>query len=175
MGAFDAGQVVIREARPDDAAQMIAHMQTLAEEPDSMIVTGPGEFTLTVEEERAILEADAKSDNSVFMVAEANGQIIGLLDCSGGKRKANRHSTYLGISIRKEWRGQGVGTALMVAAIEWARGTGIITRMELEVFAHNARAIHVYEKCGFQVEGTRRKAFYRDGQYIDSITMALLF
>lgn len=175
MGAFDAGQVVIREAKPDDAAQMIAHMQTLAEEPDRMIVTGPGEFNRTVEEERAILEAGAKSDNSVFMVAEANGQIIGLLDCSGGKRKANRHSTSLGMSIRKEWREQGVGTALMQAAIEWARGTGIVTRIELEVFAHNARAIHVYEKCGFQAEGIRRKAFFRDGQYIDSIIMALLF
>jgi RimJ/RimL family protein N-acetyltransferase len=175
MGTFDAGHVIIREARPDDAAQMIAHMQTLAEEPDRMIVTGPGEFNLTVEEERAILEADAKSDNSVFMVAEVDGQIIGLLGCTGGMRQANRHSTYLGMSIRKEWREQGIGTALMQAAIEWARGTGIITRMELEVFAHNARAIHVYEKCGFQAEGIRRKAFFRDGQYIDSIVMALLF
>lgn len=175
MGAFDAGQVVIREATPGDAAQMIAHMQRVAEEPDGMIVTGPGEFNLTVEEEQAVLDEHAKSDNSVFMVAEANGQIIGVLGCTGGKRKANRHSTYLGMSIRKEWREQGIGTALMQAAIEWARGTGIITRMELEVFAHNARAIHVYEKCGFQAEGIRRKAFYRDGQYIDSIVMALLF
>ncbi|HYO50818.1 MAG TPA: GNAT family protein [Chloroflexia bacterium] len=175
MGRFASSEVLIREATPDDAAQMIAHMQRVAEEPDRMILTGPGEFNLTVEEEQAVLDEHAKSDNSVFMVAEADGQVIGLLGCTGGKRQANRHSTYLGMSIRKEWREQGIGTALMQAAIEWARSTGIVTRIELEVFAHNARAMHVYEKCGFQAEGIRRRAFYRDGQYIDSIIMALLF
>lgn len=44
--------------------------------------------------------------------------------------------------------------------IEWARGTGIIRRMELEVFTHNERAIHVYEKLGFLVEGTKEQAFF---------------
>lgn len=164
----------VREALPNDAEQMIAHIQRLAEEPDIDVPLAPGEFDLTVEEEREILTAYAASENSIFLVTQAGEDIVGLLNCRGGKRKATRHAATLGLSIRKAWRNRGVGSALMEQAIEWARATGIVKRIELAVYARNQAAIHLYEKFGFEVEGRRQRAVCQNGEYLDDLIMALL-
>ena len=162
----------IREARPDDAEQVIALVRSLAEEPDRNIITGPGEFSLTVDEERRFLAECAAQDHSVFLVAEVDGRIVGALDCQGGQRKAVRHAVTLGMSVHRDWRDQGIGSRLMAEGIEWARRSGVVKRIELSVFARNQRAIHLYEKFGFQVEGRRRKSIYQDGEYLDDLIMA---
>lgn len=164
----------IREATPKDAEQIITHMVEMSSEPHNNILTSPGEFNVTIEEERDLLADYAASINSVWLVAESEGEIIGILNCRGGRRSANRHSASLGISIMKRWRNHGVGSALMQRMVEWARGTGIVTRLELDVFADNARAIHVYEKIGFKLEGRKVRAYYKDGKYVDALFMALL-
>jgi putative acetyltransferase len=76
--------------------------------------------------------------------------------------------------VRKEWRGQGVGSALMSAAIAWARQTGIVSRIELQVYVRNQAAIALYRKFGFEVEGRRRRVVYQNGEYLDDLVMALL-
>jgi ribosomal protein S18 acetylase RimI-like enzyme len=164
----------IREARPDDAEQLIAHIKRLIEEPDINIPLAPGEFKLTVEEERQVLANSAAADNTIFLVAEIDSQIVGELSCKGGTRQATRHAVTLGMSVRKEWRGQGVGSALMSAAIAWARQTGIVSRIELQVYVRNQAAIALYRKFGFEVEGRRRRVIYQNGEYLDDLTMALL-
>jgi putative acetyltransferase len=80
----------------------------------------------------------------------------------------------MGVSVRKEWRNQGVGTALIKHGLDWARSVRLIKRIQLEVFTDNERAIHIYKKLGFEVEGQRRRAFLRNGIFIDSFLMALL-
>jgi RimJ/RimL family protein N-acetyltransferase len=167
-------RVIIREAVPADAEQIVAYMQRISHEPNNNILTGPGEFTLSVEEERQIIEEYAAAGNAVSLVADAGGQIIGLLHCRGGKRRAVRHTASLGITVHQDWRNKGVGSALMARLVEWARQNPVITRLELEVFTDNPRAIHVYEKLGFQIEGCKRRAVYKDGQYHDIYVMALL-
>jgi RimJ/RimL family protein N-acetyltransferase len=76
--------------------------------------------------------------------------------------------------VAREWRGQGIGRRLLERAIEWARGSGVVTRIELHVFTRNEGAIRLYERCGFAVEGTRRRSVRRDGEYLDDLVMALL-
>ena len=71
----------------------------------------------------------------------------------------------LGMSVHQVERNRGIGSALMAYAIDWARASGVLTRIELYVYASNARAIHLYEKFGFQLEGRRRQAIYQNGQY----------
>ena|SRR5438874_5432280 len=172
---MDARGVTIREAKPEDAAKIIAFIQRMTEEPGIGVVTSPGEFNLTVEQEEQFITAHAEADNSILLVGDAGGEIVAVANCTGGQRKANRHNCVLGISVRKEWRDRGLGTAVMRRLLDWARQSGVVTRVELEVFPHNDRAIHVYEKLGFQHEGCRRNAFIKEGRYVDSLVMAVLF
>ena len=167
-------EVIIREAIPSDAVQIIAYVKRLSEEPNSNIELSPGEFTHTVEEEESFLSEFAQSETSIFLVAEVKGQIVGTLNCRGSSRKAIRHIVTLGMSVDQDWRRQGIGSQLMAQAIAWAKGTGIISRIELDVFERNEKAIHLYQKFGFEIEGKRRKAIFRDGAYHDGLIMALL-
>ena len=59
-------------------------------------------------------------------------------------------------------------------AIAWAQQSGIVTRIELYVYARNQAAIHLYEQFGFEIEGRRRRAIYQDGTYVDDLIMARL-
>jgi len=87
---------------------------------------------------------------------------------------ATRHAVSLGISIDRDWRNRGIGNALMAGALEWARKTDIVKRIQLTVYAHNSAAIHLYEKFGFEVEGRRLGAVYQGGKYLDDLVMALM-
>jgi putative acetyltransferase len=62
----------------------------------------------------------------------------------------------------------------MRCVVEWARESGVVTRLELEVLTRNESAIRLYERVGFQREGLRRHALLRHGEYLDELTMALL-
>jgi len=166
--------ITVREAKPSDAAQIIVYVNRLIEEPDSNLEMSPGEFTHTIEDEATILADFAAANTSVYFVAEAEEKIIGILICQGSNRQAIRHAVTLSMSVNQDWRGQGVGSLLMEHAIEWAKSTGIVKRIELSAFARNTVAIHLYEKFGFVLEGRRRKAGFRDGAYHDGVIMALL-
>lgn len=168
-------KVTIREAQPSDAEEIIQYVQRLSEEPVSNIVIAPGEFTHSVAEEESILSDFAASDNSVFLVAELDRRIVDSLYCRGrNDRKAIHHVITLGMSVDRDWRGQGIGSLLMANAVEWAKQLGYIRRIELLVFERNEVAIHLYQKFGFEIEGKHRRAIYRDGVYLDNLTMALL-
>jgi putative acetyltransferase len=80
----------------------------------------------------------------------------------------------LGMAVAREHRGQGVGSALLAAAIASARENGL-HKLSLGVFAHNAAAIALYRKFGFVEEGRRVKHYRRaNGELWDAIEMGLL-
>lgn len=165
--------VTIREANPEDAASLITYVTSLLEEPASFLEMSKGEFTLTIEEEMKFLDDCRKSKNSIFIVAEENGQIIGNLTCLGNHRAKIRHNVVLGISVEKRYRNRGVGSRLMEYAITWSKETQIVKRIELYVFKTNDRAIHLYRKFGFVIEGEKQKAIKVNDDYINEYIMAL--
>jgi RimJ/RimL family protein N-acetyltransferase len=83
------------------------------------------------------------------------------------------HGGVLGVGVLLEHRGKGIGTALVRAAIDMAKATGL-TRIELTVREHNERAITLYERLGFVREGLKRKAVRIDGHYEDLVCMGLV-
>jgi len=85
-----------------------------------------------------------------------------------------RHASRLGMTVRDDLQGQGVGTALMQAAIDLAERWMNLTRLELEVFTDNEPAIRLYKKFDFVIEGTLRQFAFRDGQFVDAYAMARL-
>ncbi|HZC05551.1 MAG TPA: GNAT family protein [Ktedonobacterales bacterium] len=168
---------VIRPAHPDDAASVIALITSVIAEPVNNLLSEPGEFTMTEEQERLFLtEQTMRPDWAAFVAAtsESPARVIGLITADGQRRRAIRHRANIGISVAREWRGQGVGRALMQRAIAWAHESGVITRLELEVLTRNEAAIHLYERLGFQREGIRRNGLLRHGAYLDELMMGLL-
>ena len=87
-------------------------------------------------------------------------------------RARRRHVGQLGMTVRDDWQGKGVGTALMQAAMDLADKWLNLRRLELEVFTDNEPAVRLYKKFGFEVEGTLVQYAFRDGQYVDVYAMA---
>ena len=113
----------------------------------------------------------ADLDNSVVLVAFEGSTLLGYVEAVGGRYRRNRHCAHVVIGVREAAGGRGVGTALLEALSAWARSRGV-HRLELTVMAHNARAIALYRKCGYEVEGTRRASLRLDGAYVDELAMA---
>lgn len=107
------------------------------------------------------------------VAVDADGTVLGWCDIERHGREGFRHAGRLGIGLRAEARGRGLGRRLMMAAIDAARRQGL-ERIELEVFASNTRAIALYESLGFRHEGRKRHARKLDGEYDDDVLMALL-
>lgn len=116
------------------------------------------------------LTVPGKAD--LMLVAERDGTVLGTAGLHpAGASVRRRHALMLGISVASEAQGQGVGSALMVALCDYSdRWVGAL-RLELSVYTDNARAIGLYRKFGFEIEGTMRGYALRDGQFTDTHAM----
>lgn len=108
----------------------------------------------------------------VRVVAVDDDQLVGWCDIRSYRFPGLDHVGEMGMGVLKEYRGKGIGLALLREALRLAQDRGL-EKVELEVFASNYPAISLYEKEGFQVEGRKRKARKLDGEYDDMILMAL--
>lgn len=111
-------------------------------------------------------------DNHHTLIATIGGEVVGNLGLTRLTRARRSHVGEIGMGVSDSMQGRGVGTALMQAALDLADNWLALRRIELRVYADNARAIALYRKFGFEVEGTHRLYAVRDGAYVDSLSMA---
>lgn len=114
------------------------------------------------------------SDTQYNLVAVVGDRVVGSISITTYQRARRRHVGGIGMGVHDDWQSQGVGTALMEAIIDLAENWLNISRIELEVFTDNERAIRLYERFGFEREGTMRQHAFRDGKYVDTYMMARL-
>lgn len=107
------------------------------------------------------------------LAAEVEGRVVGTLGLHVGRGR-QAHVANLGMMVHDSYQGQGIGSALMDAAVTLAERWLMITRIELTVFVDNEPALALYRKFGFEVEGTLRDYAFRDGRYVDAYLMARL-
>ena len=81
------------------------------------------------------------------------------------------HELRIVIGIREQYTGQGIGTRLFTALETWARTTGV-RRLHLTVETDNARALALYHKMGFAIEGHIPRAVQIGGRWVDDYVMA---
>jgi putative acetyltransferase len=114
-------------------------------------------------------------DSVYRLVAIIDDRIVGMSDVTTfPNRPRRKHVGAIGICVHADWQGKGLGKELMRAIIDLADNWLNLTRLELEVYADNEAAIHLYERFGFEVEGTLRQHAFRDGRYVDSKMMGRL-
>jgi len=152
--------VEVRGAEEADRRPLALLFAAVAEERDGIAAEPP------VDLERR----EARTDLERTLVAVAGGEIVGALVVFESGWGVGE----LGMMVAREWRGRGVGSALVAAAIEWARGRGL-HKLALGVFPHNEAAIALYRKFGFVEEGRRVRHMRRaSGELWDLIDMGLL-
>ena len=113
-------------------------------------------------------------DTQIALVASVAGEVVGNLGLTRFTRPRRAHVGEIGMGVRDDWQGKGVGSALLEAALDLADNWLGLRRIELHVHADNERAIALYRKFGFEVEGTHRAYAIRNGVYVDSLSMARL-
>ena len=161
----------IRPAETGDAEALVRLAGAVSAEPEGWLISADGEWR-SVGDERRYLKALRRYPHAAVFVAErADGAIIGRLSLARDTHPASSHVADLGLMVAKDARRRGVGTALLEAAVDWARGAGI-RKLELHVFPWNEPAIQLYERFGFVREGYRKRHYQRAGEDVDAVLMA---
>lgn len=165
-----AAPVTVRRATPKDAA---AFVQTMG---DPEVLPNLLQVPHTSEEiwQQRLADNVTPGKPDIVLVAELDGRVVGNAGLHPIANVRRRHAAGLGIAVAREAQGQGVGAALMQALCDYADHWAQLLRIELNVFIDNERAIRLYERFGFQHEGTHRGYALRSGRYVDVHSMARL-
>ncbi len=115
---------------------------------------------------------DATDQNNRLLVAEVGERIVGMIGLHREPWHRRSHAAHLGMAVHDAHAGRGVGTALLAAVVDLAERWWNVRRLELNVYADNGRAIALYERFGFEREGVHTAYAWRDGAYVDSLSMA---
>ena len=103
------------------------------------------------------------------------GRVVASAILHFSTREVTRHRAEFGVVVHDDFQGRGLGTALTRLMVENGRAKGL-RKIDLTVYAHNEAGIHVYKKCGFDVEGYHRMYHwhYLLEDYVDAYAMGIL-
>lgn len=166
-----AGQrVTLRPLGPGDADALFAAVQ----DEESRRLTGTQQaFTREQIEAWCRRVATAQGRIDLAITERGTGEFLGevvLSEIDETNRNAHFRIALKGPSAF----GRGYGTEAARLLLGYGFEALGLHRIELEVFAFNPRALHVYEKLGFKREGVRREVLRVGGRYHDAVLMSLL-
>ncbi|WP_281863399.1 GNAT family N-acetyltransferase [Planomicrobium okeanokoites] len=163
-------QYRIRSAAIADA-KALSEVRLQVDDETENLDREPGEAYIDEAGFKRIIEEDAASSRNLFLVAEADGRIVGFSRCEGNSLKRTDHQVEFGVGVLEAYWGYGIGKNLLKRSIEWAGGNHI-RKMTLKVLETNKKAILLYEKYGFEVEGILKEdKFLKDGKYYNTVLM----
>jgi len=156
--------ITVKEAKEDDAEAIKNVVNSVASEKYYVVPERSRE-----DWDEAIREV--KKRKGLIIVTQLDEKTVGMAHLVRGKFEKNKHVGFLGISILKEFRKIGIGTAMMQYIMEWARRQKGLEKVSLTVFSTNEAAINLYHTFGFQIEGMSKRQYKIEGKYIDETIM----
>jgi len=172
--ASNGDTVTLRALKWEDLDECVVFINNLVSERETEPNLGiMADRKQTREEEAEWLASQItgiERGSIVSVVAEVGGRLAGNSSVTRGSYDDTKQHGYLGIAISRKYRDLGIGLEMMRTLVLQSRRAGLKT-VQLEVFANNPRAIHVYEKTGFREAGRIPKKMLRNGKFIDSIVM----
>lgn len=163
----------LRSPELADAEQMIAYLQTTAEETEFGL-SYPEELNFTIKDEEDFISNYTANKGSIMISAFDNERLVGnaSLSCVMDRKKTLHRATF-GIAILKSDWGQGLGKKILTELIKFAKQAGY-ELLELEVASTNTTAINLYKKLGFVVYGERDHSLkLKNGEYSGELLMVL--
>ena len=160
--------MMIRKIQIKDAERFLSMLKQLDRETKNMMFE-PGERKTTIEEIESKIEK-INISQSLMLIAEDHSNIVGFLWAERGFANRIKHSACIVIGVLKDYRGKEIGSKLFEELEKWAL-ENTITRLELTVMTHNERALRLYKKMGFKIEGLKEKSLIVDGKYVDEYYM----
>ena len=149
---------MIRNGTFEDGPEVSTFFTTTHGETDYLL-SYPEENTRDDEKQSNYLKETTESDREIELLAIVDGKVVGMAGFSAiGSKYKVRHRAEFGITVSKDYWGQGIGKAIMNACIDCAKEAGYI-QLELDVVADNTRAIELYKKLGFIEFGRNPKGF----------------
>lgn len=161
--------ILVRKINEADAEAFLRLCGKLDRESTFMLLE-PNERSTSVETQRAKIKDVLERSNCQILVAEANSRLIGYVSATGGAYRRNSHKTHIVIGIPKKYTGQGFGGKLLTYIERWAKENNI-HRLELTVMKNNLKALRLYHKSGFHIEGEIKDSLLVAGEYVDEFAM----
>lgn len=165
--------MIIRPATIDDVKDIFDFVKIIAVKETNNVISLPEEFSTTIADQEKWIKYYSENENALLLVAEVDNKIVGVLDFKTHPKIRMSHSGEFGISILPEYQNQKIGSKMIEFLFQWATTRPQIKKINLCVFHPNERAIHVYKKLGFEVEGVQVRAVQiSDGEFIDLVMMS---
>ena len=164
--------IIIERAKATDAEAILNFSKICGSETDNLSF-GESGIPISAEQEASHIGSIERSDTDIFLVARDGGEIVGTGNYSSFSKKRMAHRGELGISVKKSYWNQGVGTMLMEHILDFAKNVAKSEIVSLEVRSDNEAAIHLYRKFGFEKIGTFKGYFKIGDELIDFDIMEL--
>ncbi|MGE4196680.1 MAG: N-acetyltransferase family protein [Phycisphaerales bacterium] len=170
----------IRVGIESDADAVIAHRRHMVQ-TSPHAVTAADEVEADPRRVREWIQDHAGNPGWLLLVAtesptsgaQTGGRILGALSFRCGNRRRVRHHGDFGVSVVEDFRGKGIGRALLETLIDWATHHEFIEKIYLGVFESNSGARRLYERLGFEIEAIRGGYFkLENGTYCNDILMS---
>lgn len=163
---------LIREANIEDAENVIEYIKIVSDETD-FLISDSSERNFTVKKEKEFLQNMQNSIIEKMFLCEIENKIVGICSIEGVNKIRIKHRVDLAITVLKNYWGNKIGEKLIDYAIEYCKSNSI-KKIELTVRIDNERALKLYKKFGFEIEGEIKKFIYFGGNYYNCYFMGLL-
>ncbi len=170
-GIINTPTYIIRAGEIEDSEALFKISKSIISEREYFI-TVPEEFEMTLEQHREHIRELLNKEKETLFVAEIEGLVVGSIVFRSQTTKRQSHIGTISMSIDKEYRGIGIGKALLKSLLDWVEKSPVIEKVCLGVFSTNDRAVSLYKSMGFIEEGRKVKEFkINDNTYVDDILM----
>lgn len=165
--------ITYREPEVEDAQKIVDFYNYVGGET-TYLSFEKDEYPLDTDGQVEDILSTKKQPASIMLLAMDGDEIAGIGTIHSGNKIKARHQGELGIVVAKKYQAQGIGSEIIRKLIDFCRGNGITTRIQLDTRCDNEVAVKLYEKFGFEIEGRLKNTTLLNGEYFDLYVMGLM-
>ncbi|MNO90920.1 putative acetyltransferase YhhY [compost metagenome] len=163
-------QYTLRSAITTDA-EVLSKLRVQIDGETENLDREPGEAFINELGFKQLIDSDSEALRNLFLVAVMEDRIVGFSRCEGSALKRFAHKVEFGVCVLQDYWGYGIGNNLLAESMAWADANGI-QKITLNVLETNDKAIKLYQKLGFEIEGTlKNDKILADGKFYNTIMM----